>query len=259
MAGRQIAQAAVLRGRALEALKTNWRMLLPGYALTMLASYAGGRIAGAVPVIGPFLSMMISALMMVPVLGLTGGVLGYYRGIPVKRECVKRMFPHWQRVCLLYLWTMLCMMGWIMIGAVVTAAGAGLLFGGGAAVVSDSQQGFGVLLMSAGILLMLGLGFRAMLNYSMSQCILIDAPSTGVRETLRKSRAMIAGYRWHYVRVNLPVFAVVLLAAGVVVWLTAALPDWLSSLISAVFSVFSGLLGCCFLPVMYQELRRIGR
>lgn len=259
MAGRQIAQAAVLRGRALEALKTNWRMLLPGYALTMLVSYAGGRIAGAVPVFGPLLSVMVSAGIMVPVLGLTGGVLGYYRGIPVKRECVKGMFPHWQRVCLLYLWTMLCIMGWIMIGAVVTAVGAGLLFGAEAAAVSGSREGFGVLLMSAGILLMLGLAFRAMLNYSMSQCILIDAPSTGVRETLRKSRAMIAGYRWHYVRVNLPVFAVVWLAAGAAVWLTAALPDWLSSLISSMVSVFTGLLGCCFLPVMYEELRRIGR
>lgn len=259
MAGRQIAQAAALRGRALEALKTNWRMLLPGYALTMLASYVGGRIAGAVPVLGPILSVMISAVIMVPVLGLTGGVLGYYRGIPVKRDCVKSMFPHWQRVCLLYLWTMLCMMGWIMIGAVVTAVGAGLLFGGGAAAVSDSRQGFGVLLMSAGILLMLGLTFRATLNYSMSQCILIDAPSTGVRETLRKSRKMIAGYRWHYVRVNLPVFAVVLLAVGVAGWMTTALPNWLASLISSVISVFTGMMGCCFLPAMYDELRRIGR
>jgi len=41
--------------------------------------------------------------------------------------------------------------------------------------------------------------------------------------------------------------------------LTAALPAWLASLISSVMSVFTGMLSYYFMPVMYEELRRIAR
>ena len=111
----------------------------------------------------------------------------------------------------------------------------------------------------AGIVLMLVLVIRAALNYSMSQCILIDDPSTGVRDTLKKSRAMIHGYRWHCVKVGLPVFIILFIAIFVIGAATAVLPGWLASLISTVTSVFSGVLSYYFVPVMYEELRRIGR
>ena len=246
-----ITPSAALRAHALEALKATWPTVLAGSALINLVSFVLNQVLGAIPVLG-FLSILVTALLMVPMMGLAKGVLDYYRGQPMTFDCVKSMFPHWQKVCLYYLWMMLCALGWMLLGAIPLAIGAAMM-------VSESMEALGVLLMLAGVVLMLVLGVRAGLDYSMAQGILMDDPSVGVRELLKKSRAMIRGYRWHYVKVSLPVFLIVFAAMFVIGGLTAALSGWLSSLVSSVISVFSGMLGYYFLPVMYEELRRIGR
>ena len=248
----KITPAAILRARAWEALKVTWPIVLAGSALINLVSFVLNQVFGVIPVIGAFLGILVTALLMVPMMGLTKGVLDYYRGQPMTFDCVKSMFLHWQKVCLYYLWMMLCILGWVMIGAIPMFIGAVMM-------ASESMEALGILLMLAGIVLMLVLGIRAGLDYSMAQGILMDDPSVGVRELLKKSRAMIHGYRWHYVKVSLPVFIIIFVVVFIIGVLTAALPAWLSSLFSSAISVFSGMLGYYFFPVMYEELKRIGR
>ena len=247
-----IAPSATLRARALDALKVTWPTVLAGSAVINLVSYVLNQIVGAIPAVGSLLSILLVALLTVPMMGLTKGVMGYYRGQPLTFDCVRSMFPHWQKVILLYLWTMLCLMGWLTIGMLPMLIGWAMY-------AAEASALLGLLLIMAGIVLMLVLVIRAALNYSMSQCILIDDPSTGVRDTLKKSRAMIHGYRWHCVKVGLPVFIILFIAIFVIGAATAVLPGWLASLISTVTSVFSGVLSYYFVPVMYEELRRIGR
>ena len=111
-----IAPSATLRARALDALKVTWPTVLAGSAVINLVSYVLNQIVGAIPAVGSLLSILLVALLTVPMMGLTKGVMGYYRGQPLTFDCVRSMFPHWQKVILLYLWTMLCLMGWLTIG-----------------------------------------------------------------------------------------------------------------------------------------------
>ena len=247
-----IAPSATLRARALDALKATWPTVLAGSAVINLVSYVLNQAVGVIPVVGSFLTFLVTAVLTIPMMGLTSGVLGYCRGKPLTFDCIQSMFPHWQKVCMLYLWTLLCLMGWTLFGMLPMLIG-------GVLVAMDALAGIGVLLMLAGIVLMLVLLTRAALNYSMSNCILIDDPSTGARDTLTKSCAMIHGYRWHYVKVSLPAFLLIFIAILIIGALTAALPAWLASMLASVMSVFSGMLSYYFVPVMYEELRRIGR
>lgn len=247
-----ISAPATLRARAWEAFKATWPIVLAGSALIQLVSFVLNQIVGAIPVIGVFLTFLVAALMTVPMMGLTRGVLGYYRGKPMAQDCVTSMFPHWKQVCVLYLWTMLCTLGWIAIGAIPMTVGAVLM-------PFESMGFIGVVLMLGGVVLILVLGTRAALNYSMSQCILVDDANVGARNALNRSKEMISGYRWHYVKVGLPVFGLIFVAVIIIGALTAVLPAWLSSLISSVMSTFTGMLGYYFMPVMYEELKRIGR
>ncbi|MBR6667736.1 MAG: DUF975 family protein [Clostridia bacterium] len=253
---KKITPAAILRARALDALKATWPTVLAGSALINLASYVLNQVLDVIPGLGAFLSILVMALLTVPMMGLTSGVLGYYRGKPLTFDSVKAMFPHWQKVCMLYLWTMLRLFGWMLPGAAVMAVGGAMLVLGtdGTAIIA-----FGGLLLIAGMIVMIIPACRAAFSYSMSNCILIDDPSTGARDALNKSKAMIHGYRWHYVKVSLPVFIVLFAVIFVIGALTAALPAWLASLISSVISVFTGMLSYYFMPVMYEELKRIGR
>lgn len=253
---KKITPAAILRARALEALKATWPTALAGSALINLASYVLNQVLGVIPVLGAFLSILVTALLTVPMIGLTKGVLGYYRGKPLTLDSVKAMFPHWQKVCMLYLWTMLCLVGWMLPGVAVMAVGGAMIVLGtdGTVIIA-----FGSLLLIAGMIVMLVLIIRAALDYSMSNCILIDDPSTGARDVLKKSKEMIHGYRWHYVKVSLPVFIILFAVIFVIGALTAALPVWLASLISSVMAIFTSMFSYYFVPVMYEELKRIGR
>ena len=257
---KKITPAAILRARALEALKATWPTALAGSALINLASYVLNQVLGVIPVIGALFSILVMALLTVPMIGLIKGVLGYYRGKPLTLDSVKAMFPHWQKVCMLYLWTMLCLVGWILVGVAVAGGGwlgSMLLNGDGAPIKFFYLMGCFFVL--AGNILMLVLAFRAALDYSMSNCILIDDPSTGARDALKKSKEMIHGYRWHYVKVSLPVFIILFAVVFVIGALTAALPAWLASLISSVMAIFTSMFSYYFVPVMYEELKRIGR
>lgn len=254
MTNQKLPLPAILRQDAWAALKATWKTVLMLSAAIQLVNYALNQLVGVVPVVGPFLSILVTAAMMAPMMGVLSGVLGYYRGKPLPHACVKSMFPHWLQVMLYYLWLMLCIMGWMVLGMIPAVAGGVMM-----QLQGDAVSGIGALLMLGGIVLMVVLAFRAVLNYSMTQCILIDDPSTGVRDVLKKSKAMMHGYRWYYVRLSWPMVAITFAAMLLVSLLTSVLPLWLASMLSASASCFTGLFSYYFASLMYLALREEDR
>ena len=254
---KQITHSAILRARAWEAMKVTWPTVLAlSCAINLVPSVLNQLMIGLPEPVSMILSVVITAAMMVPMLGVTKGLLGYFRGMPLSFDCVKGMLPYAWKAIRFYFWEMLCLMGWMLPGGVVMTVGGMLIALGtdGTAIIAC-----GGLLAVAGMVLMLVLAIRAVMNYSMANCILVDDPSTGVRETLRKSKAMIRGYRWYYVKVGLPMFLAILAAAFIVGMLATVLPGWLGTALTTAVTAVSGMMGYYFLPVMYEELRRIGR
>ena len=251
-----ITPSAVLRARALDALKATWPTVLAGSAVINLVSYVLNQAVGVIPVVGSFLTFLVTAVLTIPMMGLTKGVMGYFRGKPLTFDCIRSMLPHAWKIILLYLWTMLCLLVWMLPGM------GGMVTGVMMAGIGQKLPVLGILgglTGIAGVAAMIVLPLMAAFSYSMNNCILIDDPATPVRDVTKKSKAMMQGYRWHYVKVSLPVFIIIFVVIFIIGALTAALPGWLASLISSVMSVFSGMLSYYFTPVMYEELRRIGR
>ena len=257
---KQITHSANLRARAWEAMKGTWPTVLAlSYVINLVSSEMNQLVIGLPEPVSMILSFVITAAMMVPMLGVTKGMLGYFRGKPLGSDCVKGMLPYAWKVICFYFWELLCIMGWTALGMIPMIIAIPMLPFEMWSQGSETMANIGVLLMLAGLVLMLVLAFRAMLNYSMANCILVDDPDVGARNALRKSKAMIRGYRWHYVKVGLPMLLVILAAVFIVGMLAAVLPGWLGTLLSAAVTAVSGMMSHYFLPVMYEELRRIGR
>lgn len=269
---KKIASPKEMFSRAWVALKATWKTVLPLVAAIQLASYVLSQLASFVPgMLGTILSFVATAVIMVPTVGVLSGVLGYFRGKPLTADCVGSMRPHAVKIIFLYFWTGLCLFGWMLpgmggmlVGNVMMLLGMnvpGAMALGAAVEMSSLMVGviIGSLLMLAGMLAMIVLACRAVFSYAMSNSILIDDPATPVRDILKKSKTMMHGYRWHYFKMGMPVFVGMMVIALVIGLLTAALPAWLSSLISTAMSVVTATMSQYLLPVMYEELKRIGR
>ena len=254
---RKIASARELFDRAWTAAKATWKIVLPLVAVIQLASYVVGQLAGFIPgALGTLLSFVGTAVMMVPTVGVLSGALGYFRGKSLTADCIGSMSSHTLKIIGLYLWTMLCLFGWMLPGAAVMAVGGVMLVLGtdGTAIIA-----FGGLLLIAGMIVMIVTACRAAFSYSMSNCILIDESAMPVRDILKRSRVMMHGYRWHYFKVGLPVFLGIFVITLVIGLLSSALPAWLTSLIFLPLNVAVSALSPFTLAVMYEELKRIGR
>jgi uncharacterized membrane protein len=254
---KRIAAPKELFSRAWTALKATWPIVLPLVAGIQLASYVLGQLVGLIPgLAGTLLSFVTTALIMVPTVGVLSGTLGYLRKKPLTYDCIRSMQPHALKIIGLYLWTMLCLFAWMLPGMGGMVIGTIMLAFGQKLPVLGILGG---LTMIAGVIAMIVLGIRAAFSYAMNNCILIDDPAASVRDILKKSKAMMQGYRWHYFKMGLPVFAAIFVFVFVISLLTAVLPAWLASLISSAMSVLTAVLSQYLLPVMYEELLCIKR
>ena len=254
---KKIAAPKELFSRAWTALKATWPLVLPLVAGIQLASYVLGQLVSFLPgALGTILSFVATAVIMVPTMGVLSGALGYLRKKPLTYDCIRSMQPHALKIIGLYLWTMLCLFAWMLPGMGGMVIGTIMLAFGQKLPVLGILGG---LTMLAGVAAMLVLACQAVFSYSMSNGILLDDPAMPVRDILKKSKAMMQGYRWHYFKMGLPVFAGILVLSFVIGTLTAVLPAWLASLISSAISVLTAVPSQYLLPVMYEELRRIGR
>lgn len=256
---RKIASARELYDRAWTAAKATWKIVLPLVAVIQLLAYGLSQLVQALPLpelLKSFLSLFVSVVIAVLTVGVLNGVLGYLRRKPLTHACIGSMLPHVGKVICLDLWTMLCLFGWMLPGAAVMAVGGVMLVLGtdGTAIIA-----FGGLLLIAGMIVMIVTACRAAFSYSMSNCILIDELAMPVRDILKRSKAMMHGYRWHYFKVGLPVFLGIFVITLVIGLLSSALPAWLTSLIFLPLNVAVSALSPFTLAVMYEELKRIGR
>lgn len=247
-----IASSAELRNRAWEAMKATWQTVLAVTFVISLVYYLVSYVLGYIPVVGSFLTLLASLATAIPSMGLVKGTMEYLRGRPLTFDCIRSMFPYWQETLKLTLWTMLCLFGWIMVGMLamlVLSLVVTLIMG----------DGWQMPALVVGVVAMLWLLFRAVLNYSVSQCILVDNPGIGARNALRRSKEMMYGYRWHYVKMQLPITLLVLLIAVIGTLLGNLLPAVLASLVTSILSIAPNVASRYFMPVLYEELRRTGR
>ena len=256
---KKIASARVLFGRAWAAAKATWKTLLPLMAAIQLLSYGLNQLVTALPLpelLRSLLTFGVAAIVSVLSVGVTNGMLGYQRGKTLGYDCIGSMLPHAGKVICLFLLMFLCVFAWMLPGmGAMLVGGVMIVLGQNVPVVAL----LGGLLTIAGMAAALVLACYALFGYGMSNCILIDAPAAGVSSILRQSKFMMHGYRWHYFKVGLPVMACVFVLGVLTGALTSVLPLWLSSLISALVSAATATMGQCTCPVMYEELRRIGR
>ena len=234
-----------LRPKAFSALEATWPTLLALTLAINLISYLAGQLSGI-----PLLGLLASLLLSIPMMGVLKGKMAYLRGMPLQFDCFSSMFPHWTKVICYELWVMLFTFLWMLPGLLLAfiggfMGGVGLLDGSGDVSVA------GALIALAGLVLMLVLLTRAVLNYMVSSCLLVDDPDMGGLVTLEKSKAMMRGNRWRFVKMNLPIF----LLSLVLVLLVGLLGDtWFASLLSTLVSTAIALLMSYFQPVFYRDL-----
>ena len=249
----KIAPSAELRNRAWNAMSATWSTVLSVTCAISLASYVAGMITGAIPGIGSLLSLVVTVLLSVPTMGLVSGMMGYLRGRFITFDCIQSMFPYWKQVVIFTVWLVLCLMGWMMIGFGIS------MVGGFVGTLLDGTGTVSMIVALIGIIVMFVLLIRALLDYSVAQCIFVDNPNGGARNALRKSKEMMRGYRWHYVKVQFPVYIVMLVIGLITTLLSNVLPTLVVTLISTVLAIAPNVMMRYFEPVMYEELRRIGR
>lgn len=83
--------------------------------------------------------------------------------------------------------------------------GVGLVIIGSELTLYDMAE-VGNIVMVIGMVLMLVLGLRTTLRYSMATHLLADEPDRGVRDCVKFSTALMQGRLWQYIRVGVPVF-----------------------------------------------------
>ena len=233
-----------LRRKAFSALEATWPTLLALTLAINLISYLAGQLSGI-----PLLGLLASILLSIPMMGVLKGKMAYLRGTPLQFDCFSSMFPHWTKVICYELWVMLFTFLWMLPGVIMTFLGFAMV-----ALAVDGSAGAGIaalIFMYGGLVLMLVLLFRAVLNYMVSSCLLVDDPDMGGLVTLEKSKAMMRGNRWRFVKMNLPIF----LLSLVLVLLVGLLGDtWFASLLSTLVSTAIALLMSYFQPVFYRDL-----
>ena len=83
--------------------------------------------------------------------------------------------------------------------------GMGLVILGSELTLYDMAE-IGNAVMVIGVVLMLVLGLRAVLRYTMATTLLADEPDRGIRDCVKFSTALMQGRLWQYIRVGVPVF-----------------------------------------------------
>lgn len=235
-----------LRRRAWQALKATWPTLLTLNLVINLISYLAGQLSDS-----PLLSLIASLLLSIPTMGILKGQLEHLRGTPLPSDCFASMFPNWTKVLCYELWSMLFIFLWMLPGMLVSLIG-GLM--GGAAIVDGPNADVsiaGLVVLLIGIVLMLALLLRAVLNYSVSGCLLVDNPEMGGLVALAKSKALMHGNRWRFVKLNLPIF---LLNIGLTALIDLMGDGWFTSLLSSLVSTAIAVLMAYYQPVFYRDL-----
>lgn len=239
-----------LRRMAFAALEKTWPILLTLNLVISMISFLTGQIIAI-----PFISLIVSLLLSISTMGMMKGMLEHLRGTPLQYDCIASMFPHWTKVLCYELWLILFIFLWMLPGLLTVLVGYFMLMVAG--VGGDKGTGIAALVfMGGGIVLMLALLTRTVLNYMMAGCQLVDNPDMGGLVALAKSKEMMRGHRWRFVKMNLPYFLLQIAIMTVFGILTNHLGDkWYVSLLTSLLSTAMSVLIAYFAPVFYRDLR----
>lgn len=246
----KIAPSAELRNRAWSAMSATWSAVLSVTCAISLVSFLASAVTTAIPGVGALLSLAVSLFVSILTLGLVNGMLGYLRGRFITFDCIQSMFPYWKQALIFTAWTFLCLMGWTLAGVGIGVALSVIC------TLLDASGDLAVIGVAVGMFVLL---IRASLNYSVAQCIFVDEPNVGARNALRKSKEMMRGHRWHYVKVQFPAYLMLIAISVITGLLSNVLPTLVVTLISSILSIAPNVMMRYFEPVMYEELKRIGR
>lgn len=252
----RIASATELHGRAWRATAATWPTILGITCIIFLTNYVVTEILSLIPVAGALLLLAFELLMIVPTMGLVTGTIDYLRGGKITVGYVTSMFSFIPEMICYRLWMCLFLLLWMLPGLVMTILGFAMIV-----PAADGSAGAGVaalIFMYGGPILLLALAYRTELNYAMSACLIADQPTMGGLEALRRSKQMMRGNRWRYVKMTLPVL---LLTAAILViqYLTMnTMRSAFESFLIASLNIIPSVLGQYLTPVLYEELRSKG-
>lgn len=243
--------SAELRRRAFRASRATWPTLMLLYAVvyvlrdvsSLLTGYIGG-------IVGGLLNIVISLFIGVLSIGIVSGTLNYLRQGSITVRHLGSMLPFTKEVICYSLWEALFTFLWMLPGLGLSFIGIGFISAPNGAGVDMA----GRIILGISILLILVLVTRASLNYTLSACCIADDPWTGGIEALERSKDMMKGNRWRYIRMSLPVILMGIVAVVITSVLEPYVKGFVLSLISSALMLIPGIMEAYIVPVLYEEL-----
>ncbi len=246
--------ASELRSRAWDAMTATWPTVLSITGVISLTSYAATSIASALPgFLGVLLTLIVPLLLAVPQMGLVRGSLDFLRGGIFTFQHIQSMFPYAKQMICFTLWHELFIFLWSLPGLFFTAIGAGLAF-----AATDKGTAIAALVfLIIGLVLTVVLLVRALLNYALNICFIVDHPNMGGAAAIGKSKEMMRGHRWLYVRMFFPVLLMAAVISVIAALMAPRMDVQILSLLISLLSIAPEIMAQYIAPVLYEELNRL--
>lgn len=243
--------SAELRRRAFRASRATWPTLLLLYAVVYVLRDVSSLLTGFIGgIVGGLLSIVISLFIGVLSIGIVSGTLNYLRQGSITVRHLGSMLPFTAKMIGYGLCERLLIFLWLL-------PGLGLMFIGSFFLSAQHDAGVdmaGRIILGIGMLLILVLVPRASLNYTLSACCLADDPCMGGFEALERSKDMMKGNRWRFVRMVFPVILMGGVGAAITALLEPYVKGFVLSLISSALMLIPGIMEAYIVPVLYEEL-----
>jgi len=237
--------ASELRSQAWTAMRNTWPTILCiNFVINIILNLAS-RLLDVLPAgIAYILSIVVSLLTFVLQMGLVRGMLDYLRQGIFSFDHIKSMFSHAKEMICYCLWENLFLFLWMLPGTILFSVG----------MVIDLPGIPGLIMLIASLLLIVVPMFYALLNYTLAQCCIVDHPYMGGREALAKSKRLMRGHRWLYIKMGIPAFVMLLIIGAIAGVLANKVAPTILTLITSLLSIAPQLMALYLAPVLYEEL-----
>lgn len=237
--------ASDLRHQAWTAMRNTWPTILGISCVISIISTIVSKICSMLPNgLALILSISVSLLTFVMQMGLIRGALDYLRRGIFTFEHIKSMFPYVKEMICFNLWESLFIFLWMLPGWPLLIAG----------IIMDLRSTLGAILLLAGLLLMFVLMFYTALNYSLAQCCIVDHPHMGGREALARSKQLMRGHRWIFIKMGIPAFVMLMIIGAIAGVLSDKIHPDILELITSILSIAPQMMTMYLAPVLYEEL-----
>lgn len=237
--------ASDLRHQAWTAMSSTWPTILGISCVISVISNIASEICSMLPNgLAFILSLAVSLLTFVMQMGLIRGTLDYLRRGIFTFEHIKSMFPYAKEMICYCLWEGLFLFLWMLPGILLFSAG----------IVIGLHTATGAIIILVGFLLIFVLMFYALLNYTLAQCCIVDHPYLGGREALAKSKRLMRGHRWLYIKMTFPAFVMLMIIGAIAGVLANKVAPTILTLITSLLSIAPQLMALYLAPVLYEEL-----